>query len=34
LEDLIMMKISMSEDYTKEERNLISVGFKNWIGDT
>ena len=34
LEDLIMMKVQVNEDFTKEERNLISIGFKNWIGET
>ena len=34
LEDLIMMKLQINEDFTKEERGLISTGFKNWIGET
>jgi len=32
LNELMDMHAKFEEEYDKEERNLISVGFKNWIG--
>ena len=32
LEDLFDLHKKVECDYNKEERNLISVGFKNWVG--
>ena len=32
LTDLILFRVNIQEDFTKEERALISVGFKNYIG--
>jgi len=33
LEKLIGVKVTCNEDFTRDERNLISVGYKNLIGD-
>ena len=32
LQELIHLRLEIKEDFTVEERNLISVGFKNHIG--
>jgi len=33
LRELIALHQEMKEDFSNEERNLISVGFKNYIGN-
>ena len=32
LTQLILLRENIQEDFTKDERALISVGFKNYIG--
>lgn len=33
LEEMITLHANQGDDFTKDERNLISVGYKNYIGD-